>query len=193
MAKDTKATKEQKDTMLLADVNSENVVDILQDEQRIDAMIAQQASEQLKKNIEDDKKRETMQTIGTANYNVLYSLLILRKQRAESETVKKALAMQNGAALRLIGGKVAKRQHVIVDFDSMKEEKEGTEYKAGTITHTQYDEIQDKINEKIKKLRAEAKEEFDKNYKILRDGPWGRYRYNSDLCIEDRQAYWQRY
>lgn len=187
-------TKEQKNaTMLISDVTSENVVDILQDEQRIDAMIAEQAGEQLKKNIEEEKKRETMNTIGTANYNVLYSLLVLRKQRAESEVVKKALAMQNGAALRLIGGKVAKGQHVIIDFDSMKEEKEGTEYKAGTITHTQYDEVQDKINEKLKDLRSKAKEEFDKNYKVLRDGPWGRYRYHSDLCIEDRQSAWSRW
>ena len=131
-----------------------------------------------------------MHTLSVANYNVLYALLVLRKQRAESETVKKILAMQNGAMLQLIGGKVEKGMHVIVDLESMKEEKEGTEYKAGTITHTQYDEIQDKINEKARTLRNDAKADFDKNYKVLRDGPWGRYRYSSDLCIEDRRGMW---
>lgn len=190
MAKETKETKGQEKKILISDVTSENVVDVLNDEQRIDAMIVQQAGEQLQKETEETKKRETMYTIGVANYNVLYALLVLRKQRAESETVKKILAMQNGAMKQLIGGKVEKGQHVIVDLESMKEEKDGTEWKAGTITHTQYDEIQDKINEKAKKLRDEAKADFDKNYKVLRDGPWGRYRYSSELCIEDRRGMW---
>lgn len=190
MAKETKETKGQEKKILISDVTSENVVDVLNDEQRIDAMIVQQAGEQLQKETEETKKRETMHTIGIANYNVLYALLVLRKQRAESETVKKILAMQNGAMKQLIGGKVEKGQHVIVDLESMKEEKDGTEWKPGTITHTQYDEIQDKINEKAKKLRDEAKADFDKNYKVLRDGPWGRYRYNSELCIEDRRGMW---
>lgn len=190
MAKETKETKGQEKKILISDVTTENVVDVLNDEQRIDAMIVQQAGEQLQKDAEESKKRETMHTIGVANYNVLYALLVLRKQRAESETVKKILAMQNGAMKQLIGGKVEKGQHVIVDFESMKEEKDGTEWKPGTITHTQYDEIQDKINEKAKKLRDEAKADFDKNYKVLRDGPWGRYRYSSDLCIEDRRGMW---
>lgn len=190
MAKETKETKGQEKKILISDVTSENVVDVLNDEQRIDAMIVQQAGEQLQKDAEESKKRETMHTIGVANYNVLYALLVLRKQRAESETVKKILAMQNGAMKQLIGGKVEKGQHVIVDLESMKEEKEGTEWKPGTITHTQYDEIQDKINEKAKKLRDEAKADFDKNYKVLRDGPWGRYRYSSELCIEDRRGMW---
>lgn len=190
MAKETKETKGQEKKILISDVTTENVVDVLNDEQRIDAMIVQQAGEQLQKDAEESKKRETMHTIGVANYNVLYALLVLRKQRAESETVKKILAMQNGAMKQLIGGKVEKGQHVIVDLESMKEEKDGTEWKPGTITHTQYDEIQDKINEKAKKLRDEAKADFDKNYKVLRDGPWGRYRYSSDLCIEDRRGMW---
>lgn len=190
MAKETKETKGQEKKILISDVTSENVVDVLNDEQRIDAMIVQQAGEQLQKETEETKKRETMHTIGVANYNVLYALLVLRKQRAESETVKKILAMQNGAMKQLIGGKVEKGQHVIVDLESMKEEKDGTEWKPGTITHTQYDEIQDKINEKAKKLRDEAKADFDKNYKVLRDGPWGRYRYSSELCIEDRRGMW---
>lgn len=190
MAKETKETKGQEKKILISDVTSENVVDVLNDEQRIDAMIVQQAGEQLQKDAEESKKRETMHTIGVANYNVLYALLVLRKQRAESETVKKILAMQNGAMKQLIGGKVEKGQHVIVDLESMKEEKDGTEWKPGTITHTQYDEIQDKINEKAKKLRDEAKADFDKNYKVLRDGPWGRYRYSSELCIEDRRGMW---
>lgn len=190
MAKETKETKGQEKKILISDVTSENVVEVLNDEQRIDAMIVQQAGEQLQKDAEESKKRETMHTIGVANYNVLYALLVLRKQRAESETVKKILAMQNGAMKQLIGGKVEKGQHVIVDLESMKEEKDGTEWKPGTITHTQYDEIQDKINEKAKKLRDEAKADFDKNYKVLRDGPWGRYRYSSELCIEDRRGMW---
>lgn len=190
MAKETKETKGQEKKILISDVTSENVVDVLNDEQRIDAMIVQQAGEQLQKDAEESKKRETMHTIGVANYNVLYALLVLRKQRAESETVKKILAMQNGAMNQLIGGKVEKGQHVIVDLESMKEEKDGTEWKPGTITHTQYDELQDKINEKAKKLRDEAKADFDKNYKVLRDGPWGRYRYSSELCIEDRRGMW---
>lgn len=190
MAKETKETKGQEKKILISDVTSENVVEVLNDEQRIDAMIVQQAGEQLQKETEETKKRETMHTIGVANYNVLYALLVLRKQRAESETVKKILAMQNGAMKQLIGGKVEKGQHVIVDLESMKEEKDGTEWKPGTITHTQYDEIQDKINEKAKKLRDEAKADFDKNYKVLRDGPWGRYRYSSELCIEDRRGMW---
>lgn len=190
MAKETKETKGQEKKILISDVTSENVVDVLNDEQRIDAMIVQQAGEQLQKETEETKKRETMHTIGVANYNVLYALLVLRKQRAESETVKKILAMQNGAMKQLIGGKVEKGQHVIVDLESMKEEKDGTEWKPGTITHTQYDELQDKINEKAKKLRDEAKADFDKNYKVLRDGPWGRYRYSSELCIEDRRGMW---
>lgn len=190
MAKETKETKDQEKKILISDVTSENVVDVLNDERRIDAMIVQQAGEQLQKETEESKKRETMRTIGVANYNVLYALLVLRKQRAESETVKKILAMQNGAMKQLIGGKVEKGQHVIVDLESMKEEKDGTEWKPGTITHTQYDEIQDKINEKAKKLRDEAKADFDKNYKVLRDGPWGRYRYSSELCIEDRKGMW---
>ncbi len=190
MAEKTKETKGQEKKILISDVTSENVVDVLNDEQRIDAMIVQQAGEQLQKDAEESKKRETMHTIGVANYNVLYALLVLRKQRAESETVKKILAMQNGAMKQLIGGKVEKGQHVIVDLESMKEEKDGTEWKPGTITHTQYDEIQDKINEKAKKLRDEAKADFDKNYKVLRDGPWGRYRYSSELCIEDRRGMW---
>lgn len=190
MAKETKETKDQEKKILISDVTTENVVDVLNDEQRIDAMIVQQAGEQLQKDAEESKKRETMRTIGIANYNVLYAVLILRKQRAESETVKKILAMQNGAMKQLIGGKVEKGMHVIIDLESMKEEKEGTEYKAGTITHTQYDELQDKINEKAKKLRDEAKADFDKNYKVLRDGPWGRYRYSSELCIEDRRGMW---
>lgn len=190
MAKETKETKGQEKKILISDVTSENVVDVLNDEQRIDAMIVQQAGEQLQKDAEESKKRETMHTIGVANYNVLYALLVLRKQRAESETVKKILAMQNGAMKQLIGGKVEKGQHVIVDLESMKEEKDGTEWKPGTITHTQYDELQDKINEKAKKLRDEAKADFDKNYKVLRDGPWGRYRYSSELCIEDRRGMW---
>jgi len=190
MAKETKETKGQEKKILISDVTTENVVDVLNDEQRIDAMIVQQAGEQLQKDAEESKKRETMRTIGIANYNVLYAVLILRKQRAESETVKKILAMQNGAMKQLIGGKVEKGMHVIIDLESMKEEKEGTEYKAGTITHTQYDELQDKINEKAKKLRDEAKADFDKNYKVLRDGPWGRYRYSSELCIEDRRGMW---
>ena len=190
MAKETKETKGQEKKILISDVTSENVVDVLNDEQRIDAMIVQQAGEQLQKETEENKKRETMHTIGVANYNVLYALLVLRKQRAESETVKKILAMQNGAMKQLIGGKVEKGQHVIVDLESMKEEKDGTEWKPGTITHTQYDELQDKINEKAKKLRDEAKADFDKNYKVLRDGPWGRYRYSSELCIEDRRGMW---
>lgn len=190
MAEKTKETKGQEKKILISDVTSENVVDVLNDEQRIDAMIVQQAGEQLQKETEETKKRETMHTIGVANYNVLYALLVLRKQRAESEVVKKILAMQNGAMKQLIGGKVEKGQHVIVDLESMKEEKDGTEWKPGTITHTQYDEIQDKINEKAKKLRDEAKADFDKNYKILRDGPWGRYRYSSELCIEDRRGMW---
>lgn len=190
MAKETKETKGQEKKILISDVTSENVVEVLNDERRIDAMIVQQAGEQLQKDTEESKKRETMRTIGVANYNVLYALLVLRKQRAESETVKKILAMQNGAMKQLIGGKVEKGQHVIVDLESMKEEKDGTEWKPGTITHTQYDEIQDKINEKAKKLRDEAKADFDKNYKVLRDGPWGRYRYSSELCIEDRRGMW---
>lgn len=190
MAKETKETKGQEKKILISDVTSENVVEVLNDEQRIDAMIVQQAGEQLQKDAEESKRRETMRTIGVANYNVLYALLVLRKQRAESETVKKILAMQNGAMKQLIGGKVEKGQHVIVDLESMKEEKDGTEWKPGTITHTQYDEIQDKINEKAKKLRDEAKADFDKNYKVLRDGPWGRYRYSSELCIEDRRGMW---
>lgn len=190
MAKETKETKGQEKKILISDVTTENVVDVLNDERRIDAMIVQQAGEQLQKDAEESKKRETMHTIGVANYNVLYALLVLRKQRAESETVKKILAMQNGAMKQLIGGKIEKGIHVIVDLESMKEEKEGTEWKPGTITHTQYDEIQDKINEKAKKLRDEAKADFDKNYKVLRDGPWGRYRYSSDLCIEDRRGMW---
>ena len=190
MAKETKETKGQEKKILISDVTSENIVDVLNDEQRIDAMIVQQAGEQLQKDAEESKKRETMHTIGVANYNVLYALLVLRKQRAESETVKKILAMQNGAMKQLIGGKVEKGQHVIVDLESMKEEKDGTEWKPGTITHTQYDELQDKINEKAKKLRDEAKADFDKNYKVLRDGPWGRYRYSSELCIEDRRGMW---
>lgn len=190
MAKETKETKGQEKKILISDVTSENIVEVLNDEQRIDAMIVQQAGEQLQKDAEESKKRETMHTIGVANYNVLYALLVLRKQRAESETVKKILAMQNGAMKQLIGGKVEKGQHVIVDLESMKEEKDGTEWKPGTITHTQYDEIQDKINEKAKKLRDEAKADFDKNYKVLRDGPWGRYRYSSELCIEDRRGMW---
>jgi hypothetical protein len=190
MAEKTKETKGQEKKIFISDVNSENVVDVLNDEQRIDAMIVQQAGEQLQKETEEAKRRETMHTIGVANYNVLYALLVLRKQRAESEVVKKILAMQNGAMKQLIGGKVEKGQHVIVDLESMKEEKDGTEWKPGTITHTQYDEIQDKINEKAKKLRNEAKAYFDKNYKVLRDGPWGRYRYSSELCIEDRRGMW---
>ena len=190
MAKETKETKGQEKKILISDVTSENVVEVLNDEQRIDAMIVQQAGEQLQKETEETKKRETMRTSGVANYNVLYALLVLRKQLAESETVKKILAMQNGAMKQLIGGKVEKGQHVIVDLESMKEEKDGTEWKPGTITHTQYDEIQDKINEKAKKLRDEAKADFDKNYKVLRDGPWGRYRYSSELCIEDRRGMW---
>lgn len=190
MAKETKKTEGQEKKILFTDVTGDNITEVLNDEQRIDAMIVQQAGEQLQKEAEETKKRETMHTIGVANYNVLYALLVLRKQRAESETVKKILAMQNGAMLQLIGGKVEKGMHVIVDLESMKEEKEGTEYKAGTITHTQYDEIQDKINEKARTLRNDAKADFDKNYKILRDGPWGRYRYSSDLCIEDRRGMW---
>lgn len=190
MAEKTKETKGQEKKILISDVTTENVVDVLNDEQRIDAMIVQQAGEQLQKETEESKRRETMRTIGVANYNVLYALLVLRKQRAESETVKKILAMQNGAMKQLIGGKAEKGQHVIVDLESMKEEKDGTEWKPGTITHTQYDEIQDKINEKAKKLRDEAKADFDKNYKVLRDGPWGRYRYSSELCIEDRRGMW---
>lgn len=190
MAEKTKKTEGQEKKILFTDVTGDNITEVLNDEQRIDAMIVQQAGEQLQKEAEETKKRETMHTIGVANYNVLYALLVLRKQRAESETVKKILAMQNGAMLQLIGGKVEKGMHVIVDLESMKEEKEGTEYKAGTITHTAYDEIQDKINEKARTLRNDAKADFDKNYKILRDGPWGRYRYSSDLCIEDRRGMW---
>lgn len=190
MAEKTKKTEGQEKKILFTDVTGDNITEVLNDEQRIDAMIVQQAGEQLQKEAEETKKRETMHTIGVANYNVLYALLVLRKQRAESETVKKILAMQNGAMLQLIGGKVEKGMHVIVDLESMKEEKEGTEYKAGTITHTQYDEIQDKINEKARTLRNDAKADFDKNYKVLRDGPWGRYRYSSDLCIEDRRGMW---
>lgn len=190
MAKETKKTEGQEKKILFTDVTGDNITEVLNDEQRIDAMIVQQAGEQLQKEAEETKRRETMHTIGVANYNVLYALLVLRKQRAESETVKKILAMQNGAMLQLIGGKVEKGMHVIVDLESMKEEKEGTEYKAGTITHTQYDEIQDKINEKARNLRNDAKVDFDKNYKVLRDGPWGRYRYSSDLCIEDRRGMW---
>ena len=190
MAKETKKTEVQEKKILFTDVTGDNITEVLNDEQRIDAMIVQQAGEQLQKEAEETKRRETMHTIGVANYNVLYALLVLRKQRAESETVKKILAMQNGAMLQLIGGKVEKGMHVIVDLESMKEEKEGTEYKAGTITHTQYDEIQDKINEKARNLRNDAKVDFDKNYKVLRDGPWGRYRYSSDLCIEDRRGMW---
>lgn len=190
MAKETKKAEGQEKKILFTDVTGDNITEVLNDEQRIDAMIVQQAGEQLQKEAEETKRRETMHTIGVANYNVLYALLVLRKQRAESETVKKILAMQNGAMLQLIGGKVEKGMHVIVDLESMKEEKEGIEYKAGTITHTQYDEIQDKINEKAKNLRNDAKVDFDKNYKVLRDGPWGRYRYSSDLCIEDRRGMW---
>lgn len=190
MAKETKKEEGQEKKILFTDVTGDNITEVLNDEQRIDAMIVQQAGEQLQKEAEETKRRETMHTIGVANYNVLYALLVLRKQRAESETVKKILAMQNGAMLQLIGGKVEKGMHVIVDLESMKEEKEGTEYKAGTITHTQYDEIQDKINEKARNLRNDAKVDFDKNYKVLRDGPWGRYRYSSDLCIEDRRGMW---
>ena len=190
MAKETKKAEGQEKKILFTDVTGDNITEVLNDEQRIDAMIVQQAGEQLQKETEEAKRRETMHTIGVANYNVLYAHLVLRKQRAESETVKKILAMQNGAMLQLIGGKVEKGIHVIVDLESMKEEKEGTEYKAGTITHTQYDEIQDKINEKAKTLRNNAKVDFDKNYKVLRDGPWGKYRYSSDLCIEDRQNMW---
>lgn len=190
MAKETKKAEGQEKKILFTDVTGDNITEVLNDEQRIDAMIVQQAGEQLQKEAEETKRRETMHTIGVANYNVLYALLVLRKQRAESETVKKILAMQNGAMLQLIGGKVEKGMHVIVDLESMKEEKEGTEYKAGTITHTQYDEIQDKINEKARNLRNDAKVDFDKNYKVLRDGPWGRYRYSSDLCIEDRRGMW---
>lgn len=190
MAEKTKKTEGQEKKILFTDVTGDNITEVLNDEQRIDAMIVQQAGEQLQKEAEETKRRETMHTIGVANYNVLYALLVLRKQRAESETVKKILAMQNGAMLQLIGGKVEKGMHVIVDLESMKEEKEGTEYKAGTITHTQYDELQDKINEKARNLRNDAKVDFDKNYKVLRDGPWGRYRYSSDLCIEDRRGMW---
>ena len=190
MAKETKKTEGQEKKILFADVTDDNITEVLNDERRIDAMIVQQAGEQLQKETEETKRRETMHTIGVANYNVLYARLVLRKQRAESETVKKILAMQNGAMFQLIGGKVEKGMHVIVDLESMKEEKEGTEYKAGTITHTQYDEIQDKINEKARNLRNDAKVDFDKNYKVLRDGPWGRYRYSSDLCIEDRRGMW---
>lgn len=190
MAKETKKAEGQEKKILFTDVTGDNITEVLNDEQRIDAMIVQQAGEQLQKEAEETKRRETMHTIGVANYNVLYALLVLRKQRAESETVKKILAMQNGAMLQLIGGKVEKGMHVIVDLESMKEEKEGTEYKAGAITHTQYDEIQDKINEKARNLRNDAKVDFDKNYKVLRDGPWGRYRYSSDLCIEDRRGMW---
>lgn len=190
MTKETKKTEGQEKKILFADVTDDNITEVLNDEQRIDAMIVQQAGEQLQKETEETKRRETMRTIGVANYNVLYARLVLRKQRAESETVKKILAMQNGAMFQLIGGKVEKGMHVIVDLESMKEEKEGTEYKAGTITHTQYDEIQDKINEKARNLRNNAKVDFDKNYKVLRDGPWGKYRYSCDLCIEDRRGMW---
>ena len=123
----------------------------------------------MKKEQDEEKKREIKNAIGMATYHNVKTRAELRARRREDDITKEKLEGTKKLLERLIGRETEIKDGCLVPTK--------TKCKEPQLTPTEYKEEKQKLNEEIKKKIQESNKELDKDLREIRASYEGRYAY----------------
>lgn len=154
MAKDNKKPAEAKENKsAVTEMTAENVMEVIKNKNLMTDDAVKAAAEQIEKDKAEDQKREAMRAIKRFEYKNASALIELRKRRAEEKATKEHLT-------------------------KTKEILDG--YLAGKTTRVESEKLEKEAEEAKRKAFKDIEQEFNQNYRELRDAYPGYYSYDWD-------------
>lgn len=123
----------------------------------------------MKKEQDEEKKREIKNAIGMATYHNVKTRAELRARRREDDITKEKLEGTKKLLERLIGVETEIKDGRLIPTK--------TKCKEPSLTPVQYKEEKKKLREEIAKKIRESNQELDNDLKELRNSYEGRYAY----------------
>lgn len=157
--------KETKETKTTAQEQNDFKVNNLVDE----SSLVEAAVADMKKEQDDEKKREIKNAIGVATYDNVKTRAELRARRREDDITKEKLEGTKKLLERLIGHECEIKDGRLVPTKNKCKEP--------ALTPVQYKEEKRKLKEEIAKKIRESNQELDNDLKELRSSYEGRYAY----------------
>ena len=156
-----KETKETKSTQEQNDFKVNNLVD--------ETSLVEAAVADMKKEQDDEKKREIKNAIGLATYDNVKTRAELRARRREDDITKEKLEGTKKLLERLIGVECEIKDGRLIPTKNKCKEP--------PLTPVQYKAEKQKLKDEIAKKIRESNQELDNDLKELRSSYEGRYAY----------------
>lgn len=153
--------KETKKDVQENDFKVNNLVD--------ETSLVEAAMADMKKEQDEEKKREIKSAIGIATYHNVKTRAELRARRREDDITKEKLEGTKKLLERLIGVETEIKDGRLIPTK--------TKCKEPSLTPVQYKEEKKKLREEIAKKIRESDQELDNDLKELRSSYEGRYAY----------------